>query len=80
MELGATMELRVGRGSQLGEEDTPLYSGVTNPTVIHLTNPRLAVLPHQPSGTTARAHGTTTADRGTTAAMAGASPGLNRKG
>ena len=23
MELGATMELRVGRGGQLGEEDTP---------------------------------------------------------
>ena len=23
MELGATMELRVGRGSQLGDEDTP---------------------------------------------------------
>ena len=44
MELGATMELGDGRGSQLGEEDTT-FSGETNPTVIHLTSPRPAVLP-----------------------------------
>ena len=36
MEFGATMELRVGRGSQLEEEDTPFIVEDKNPTVIHL--------------------------------------------
>ena len=76
MELRASMELGGGRGGQLGEEDTLLYSGETNPTIIHLTCPRPAVLPQQISGTTSRAHGTTAASRGTTVATAGASPGL----
>ena len=79
MELGATMELRDGRGGQLEEEDTP-YIVETNPTAIHLLSPRPAVVPLQTSGTTAGAHGTTAVDRGTTAATAGASPGQSRQG
>ena len=67
MELGATMELRVGRGGQLDEKRHPLYSGEPNPTVIHLTSPRSAVLPHLRRGTTAGARGTTAGPRGTTA-------------
>ena len=36
MELGATMKLRVGRGGQLEEEDTPYIAKEEKPTVIHL--------------------------------------------
>ena len=56
MELGATMELRVGRGGQLGEEDTPyIVVGQIQPLS---TNPacaawyyraRAAVLPQGPA-------------------------------
>ena len=52
MELGAIMELRVGRGSQLEEEDTPFIAEDKKLTVIHLPahdqwyyRPRPAVLP-----------------------------------
>ena len=77
MELGATMELRGRRGSQLEVEDTPYIVVGKNPTVIHMFSPRLTVLPLQGSGTTARPRGTTVVDHGTTAATAQAGTSLN---
>ena len=56
MELGATMELRDGRGGQLGEEDTPcIVEGQiqplsTNPAcVARYYRARIAVLPQGPA-------------------------------
>ena len=81
MELGATMELRVGRGGQIGEEDTPYI--VERQIQPLSTNPFCAaryyrawaavlaqghaVLPHLRRGTTAGVRGTTAEPRGTTA-------------
>ena len=66
MELGATMELRDGRGKSTLGKKTPLYSGGTHPTVTPLSSPAQGGTTTW-GGTTAVASGTTVPPRGTVA-------------
>ena len=74
MELGATMELRVGRGESSWRRRPPFIVG-DNSNRCPPLSPRPMELPLHRRGTTAQACGTTAVDRGTTASTAETRPG-----
>ena len=70
MELGATMEFRVGRGGQLEVGGAPFIVKEEIQPLSTYTSLRHAVLPLQERGTTARPRGTTVRDHGSSAVAA----------